>query len=172
MSALRYVPLLPLLLVLGGGAIVTAVVFAMTARRSTSKRAMVVTARLLLGAALVGVLVLTLAGGPGSGVNLVPGAGIARQLDNVNRGLGLMNVAGNVVMFVPIGALLVLGLGKGPLQAAMSGAALSSILEGMQLLLGRSADIDDVLLNTLGAALGAVLAVAVMRRVGDDPAPS
>ena len=36
-------------------------------------------------------------------------------------------------------------------------------LESAQYWIGRAADIDDVLLNTLGAALGAIVAVRVRR---------
>jgi glycopeptide antibiotics resistance protein len=95
-------------------------------------------------------------------VNLVP----LRTISEVARpGLAakaLGQVVGNVLLFVPLGVLL-------PLTAArfrtfrsvfVAGLLLSVSIEGIQLglllgrLMNRAADIDDVILNTIGAALG------------------
>ena len=80
-----------------------------------------------------------------NGLNLVPGAGIAAQFENVNRSLAVANTAGNVLLFLPLGGLLgpVLGWRSG--RAIASAALLSVTIEAMQLLIRRAADIDDVL---------------------------
>ncbi|MGP5497518.1 VanZ family protein [Corynebacterium flavescens] len=70
----------------------------------------------------------------------------------------LFEYAGNTAFFLPFG-LLVFGLTQSVHKTVAAGFALSAVLEAAQyaLALGRS-DIDDLLFNTLGALLGAVLA--------------
>lgn len=114
-SALRYLPVGPVLLVCGVGTVASIMVFAWVARSRGLRRAVVVASRVAL--------------------------------------------AGNVVMFVPIGALAALAFRSGWWRATVSGVALSLLVELLQLVLGRSADVDDVLLNSCGAALGAAVAV-------------
>jgi glycopeptide antibiotics resistance protein len=114
---------------------------------------------LLVGAVLAALAVTMVGSVGGIGVNLVPGAGIRGELDNVNHGLGMLNVLGNMVMFVPIGFLLPLALFWRWQKSSVSCVALSVVMEVAQLAVGRSADIDDVLLNAVGGALGAALGV-------------
>jgi glycopeptide antibiotics resistance protein len=64
---------------------------------------------------------------------------------------------------VPIGFLTVLGLRSGIGSATMLGFVFSGSVESVQYVLGRVADIDDILLNTTGALLGAVCAVVLRR---------
>ena len=71
-----------------------------------------------------------------------------------------MNILGNAFMFVPAGLLAPLALGWGVRRTTLAGLALSVAIEITQLMLGRSADIDDVILNSAGAAAGAAVAVA------------
>jgi glycopeptide antibiotics resistance protein len=78
---------------------------------------------------------------------------------DTSRALGLvLESAANVLLFVPFGAALALrGL---PLaKSAGYGLALSVAIEAAQLLVvsGRTTAVDDVVLNTLGTALGHVL---------------
>ena len=49
------------------------------------------------------ILAVTLGRGGGTGVSLYPGDGIRLQLAHVNRVLGMVNIAGNILMFVPLG---------------------------------------------------------------------
>jgi glycopeptide antibiotics resistance protein len=91
----------------------------------------------------------------------MPGSGIRTALTNVNRDLGLLNLVGNVVMFAPVGFLLPLATRMSLRGAVAVCASLSVSVELLQLMLGRSLDVDDVLLNTLGGALGAAAGVAV-----------
>ena len=95
----------------------------------------------------------------------MPGAGIRAALGNVNRGLGLVNVLGNVAMFVPLGFLLPLATRVGPGGDVALCAALSTSIELSQAMLGRNLDVDDVLLNTLGAAVGATSGGALVALV-------
>lgn len=86
-------------------------------------------------------------------MNLTPGAGIRSALSKVNR-LGMLNVLGNVVMFVPVGLLMPLATRLGFRGVVAACVALSVTVEMLQLTLGRSLDVDDVLLNTLGGGVG------------------
>lgn len=62
----------------------------------------------------------------------------------------------NVVMFVPLGFLLPVAFPKmrSLWKAALTLALLSFAIEFTQYFTGRSADIDDLMLNTLGGILG------------------
>jgi len=125
----------------------------------------------LLLATVVVILAATLTQGqPGvHAVNLRPGHDIRLELTNVNARTGLINVVGNVVMFVPVGALLVAAVGDSVRRAVVGSALLSLTIECCQYQIGRAADVDDVLLNTAGGLLGAVLAataVLTLRRRG------
>lgn len=161
MDSLRYVPL-PLLAAIVAASFVVAVIAATPAirahdRAAGAKRA----AGALLVGALAAILSVTLAsGGSQTGLNLVPFRGIVEQLGNVNPAVGAMNILGNAFMFVPAGLLAPLALGWGVRRTTLAGLALSVAIEVTQLALGRSADIDDVILNSAGAAAGAAVAVA------------
>jgi hypothetical protein len=127
--------------------------------------------QVLLVGALLAVLVVTLPAGPIPGelasersVNLAPGVEIERFLNLADRDVGLLNVVGNVAMFVPVGFLAVIGLRMGVARATLWGMVFSGCVEIVQYGLGRVADVDDILLNTMGAFIGAVVA-AVLRGV-------
>lgn len=84
----------------------------------------------------------------------------------------------NVGLFVPFGFLLALQLGQNRWWVGWAaGAALSCLIEGTQLILlsaTRVADVSDLVTNTLGAGLGAALALLIMlllpERVEKEPA--
>lgn len=65
----------------------------------------------------------------------------------------------NVVLFLPLGFLLPLLWPEWnrPIPVLLYGAAFSLLIEASQLLNIRNTDVDDVLLNTLGAVLGLLL---------------
>jgi len=99
----------------------------------------------------------------GTGLNLVVFREIRRGLDRETP-LGLLNVFGNLLMFVPFGALVAwLSRRRRVLAATSVGLLFSVGIEVTQLGLGRVGDIDDVILNTAGAFLGALLAVTWTR---------
>ena len=165
MDFLRYVPV-PLLAAIVAASFVVAIIAAAVALRAHDRAAATKKAAgALLVGALVAILTVTLAlGGSRTGVNLVPFRGIAEQLGNVNPAVGAMNILGNAFMFVPAGLLAPLALGWGVRRTTLAGLALSVAIEVTQLGLGRSADVDDVILNSAGAAAGAALAVAATIR--------
>jgi glycopeptide antibiotics resistance protein len=105
--------------------------------------------------------------------NLVPFREIARSLTDREPGYGLLNFWGNVVAFIPIGVLGLLAMRssrrRGWLVALASGAGLSALLETCQYGVGRSGDIDDVILNALGVAIGVALACAARRGLPLEP---
>jgi glycopeptide antibiotics resistance protein len=116
-----------------------------------------------LGLYLVALLWLTLAAYPDAGAgarNLVPGRTIA-ACAAAGGGLFVWNVVGNVAAFVPLGLALrggAVGRRWRLRWALAAGAGLSLLIEALQYRGGRRvADVDDVLLNALGALLGAAL---------------
>ena len=122
-------------------------------------------------------LVLTFGDAGGTGLNLELFREIRRALNG--GGSGHLNLVGNVLMFVPVGALVAwLARRARVLTATGVGLLLSVGIEATQLGLGRVGDIDDVVLNAAGAAVGGVLAVAwaAARRPGrvgyDEPRAS
>ncbi|MGC4111297.1 MAG: VanZ family protein [Nocardioides sp.] len=166
----RYLPLAPIPTLIVGVAVV-ALLFLVGLRDSRAVRRL---AAVLLAGSALAILGLTLSGGDeslGRSVNLHPGAGIRVELDNVNHALGVVNVLGNLALFVPFGWLVALlalydpaaRASRGLLRGFMGGLVLSVAVETAQYLLGRSADIDDVLLNTGGALVGAAIGVALSR---------
>ena len=71
---------------------------------------------------------------------------------------------GNIIMFVPFGffpGLLFRSFNWK--RALLSGFCITAFIECWQLCVGRAFDIDDLLLNTLGAFCGWLLALAVQR---------
>lgn len=72
---------------------------------------------------------------------------------------GLQDVIQNVIMLVPLGLLLALG-GVRPRTAALLALLLSCAIEFLQytVVTGRDASLSDVITNTAGAFLGALLA--------------
>ena len=73
----------------------------------------------------------------------------------------------NILLFVPLGLTMALVLGRRlRLIAALAGFALSAVVEYSQRSIpGRVPDIEDVLWNTLGAAIGVII-VALAGRSG------
>ena len=71
---------------------------------------------------------------------------------------------GNIVMFVPFGLFPgLLFRGFGWKRALLTGFCVTAFIECWQLCVGRAFDIDDLLLNTLGAFCGWLLALALRR---------
>lgn len=110
----------------------------------------------------------------GDRLNLEPFATIDRALELGPRSLSFRLLIGNIAAFVPFGILVPMILrSRWSLPAIVIGAiAVSSAIELGQLVasvwLGfayRSTDIDDVILNSLGAVVG-YLAFLRMRIVG------
>lgn len=93
-------------------------------------------------------------------MNFVPFAGIPEMLAYTGSPtLALYNLAGNVVMFMPLGFLVpLLWRPFGAFwRTLVLGGSLSVGIEAAQLFTSRSTDVNDVMLNTLGAVLGWLL---------------
>lgn len=77
----------------------------------------------------------------------------------------LINLAGNIFLFVPLGFLVPLTAPKRSRFGVTVGlaAVLSAGIEIVQYYIGRSADIDDLLLNVFGAVVGFGL-YAILRK--------
>lgn len=81
------------------------------------------------------------------------------QLQGPIAHIAFYNLAGNVVLFIPFGLFIPL-LWKNMRKVCMIGLVALGIplfIEGTQYFIGRSVDIDDVLLNALAIILGYVL---------------
>lgn len=125
----------------------------------------------LLVGSVVAVLTVTLGGvastpgllkEAGATVNLAPFRDIKTVLQGGNGQLILLNIVGNVVMFVPVGLLLGLLLRR-PIVSVGLTWLLSIAIELIQFAAQRAADIDDVMLNGVGAVIGVFFAFAVLR---------
>lgn len=101
-----------------------------------------------------------------SSINLVP----FRQIfayGGLSDGFAVMNLLGNILLFVPVGFLVVLlWQQRQPLVAgALVALAFSLLIEFVQLFSLRGTDIDDVILNTAGGLVGAVICVLIKQLV-------
>lgn len=89
-------------------------------------------------------------------ISLIPFAGIADLLKGGINLHAIINIFGNIVMFMPIGFFVpflwsnLRKLGK----LTLFGFLVSLLIETSQLFLSRGTDIDDLILNTLGTILG------------------
>lgn len=102
-----------------------------------------------------------------SDVNLIPlkttGEFIMGRLSNVASSdaldVSILNLLGNVTLFMPLGFLMPVLWGKCRCikQTLLIGVALSVFIETIQYFVGRSSDIDDVILNTLGCVTGYIV---------------
>lgn len=103
----------------------------------------------------------------GWGINLDPGFTIRSMLEKGSRGQKLVNLAGNVLIFAPMGFLPPVLWKKARHWWAALGlsAGLSCLIEFLQLFLGRSVDVDDLLLNTLGGLLGYLLFCLLPKKI-------
>ncbi len=89
-------------------------------------------------------------------VNFVPFRELAAILQHGSPQFIFENVAGNVLMFAPIGFLAPLVCPKRFhfMKTVLYGFCISLLIECTQLFLLRGTDVDDLLLNTAGTALG------------------
>ncbi|MBD3860812.1 VanZ family protein [Bacillus sp. 28A-2] len=107
-------------------------------------------------------------------VNLMPLQSIYQNLHAYHHGypnLVFLNLAGNILLFVPLGFFLYQAFRTMCWQkAVLAGLFLSTMIEVLQWMFSqsgmitRSSDIDDILLNTVGTALGCTLYQMYRRR--------
>ena len=130
-------------------------------------RAVRVAGAVLLVGGILTVLSTTLRGSsaPTGRVNLVPGASFV-ELFSADYRNAAENVVGNVLLFLPLGFFATIVFGRRLTQVTLAAAALSTCIELTQLALGeRWVDIDDVILNTGGAFVGALAGAGALRVV-------
>ena len=88
---------------------------------------------------------------------LVPLTGILLAFEQGGAAFGVVQVVGNLLLLLPVGALLPAGFGGvGLRHVLVAGLAVSLGIELVQwgMGAGRQPDVDDVWMNTLGAAAG------------------
>ena len=105
--------------------------------------------------------------GSGDNLNLVPFETLRLYWRLLQKGASeallrhaVINLVGNVVMFVPLGWLLpgIWRVFRGVFRTVIFGASLICLVELLQYITGLgSCDVDDLLLNTAGILLGYVI---------------
>lgn len=161
----RYMPLGPVpslaLATVGAAAAIYAAIV-----RSRATRAIAVA---MLAASVMIVLAHTARGALSNddgGFSWRLGESIRAELRSINRSLGLLNVFGNVAMFVPIGWLVaVLSIRRPILVGTFCALLLSASVEVWQMASGSFGDVDDLVLNGLGGFVGAA-AATLLRSLG------
>lgn len=95
-----------------------------------------------------------------SGYNLVPFTEIFRY--KIGSQSFYLNVLGNIVIFIPFGYFISNYIKpKGMLPILIVSALSSMTVEFVQICIGRSFDIDDIILNAVGAIIGFLCYVAL-----------
>lgn len=99
-----------------------------------------------------------------SGINLVPFKEILRY--ELNSNLFYYNVLGNVALFMPFGYIVASYVKPKQIWTnAIIAIVVSTTIEIVQLNIGRSFDIDDIILNTIGCVAGFLIFIA-LRAIG------
>ncbi len=95
-----------------------------------------------------------------SGVNLVPFSEILRY--KIGSKMFNYNVLGNIIMFIPFGYIVSEYVNPKKIWPVIITTLLTSgVIEFVQLKIGRSFDIDDVILNLAGGIIGYLLYIVI-----------
>ena len=90
------------------------------------------------------------------GINYIPFAEISRY--EFGSKLFILNVIGNIAIFIPFGYFITIYLKTNKHLPILSIALITSLcIELVQLYIGRSFDVDDILLNCIGGFIGHLL---------------
>ncbi len=116
----------------------------------------------LLGLMIYLILLFTQTFVVNSGANeikLIPFQIITEQIAAMHDNDGsyflfLFNILGNIGVFIPIGMFIPALFRKNLWGTALTGFYISLVIETVQLPLERTTDVDDLILNTMGAILG------------------
>lgn len=94
------------------------------------------------------------------GNNFIPFKEIMRY--NFGSKYFIWNVVGNVMIFVPFGFFISLYLGSQKLNKPLLITVITSLtIETVQMFIGRSFDIDDIILNCVGGIIGFLLFIGL-----------
>lgn len=95
-----------------------------------------------------------------AGYNIVPFTEILRY--EFGSDLFIYNVVGNILLFIPFGYFVSGYIKASKVPHILTVSVISSlIIEVVQLQIGRSFDIDDILLNVFGAIIGFLLYIGL-----------
>ena len=102
----------------------------------------------------------------GDGGNLVPFRSIGGFFSNFDLDAFMVNIVGNIVMFMPwgFGMILLWGNRRKIFTVCLHSLLLPLFIESAQLFIGRSVDVDDLLLNFIGSCLVACLYALLAER--------
>lgn len=94
------------------------------------------------------------------GYNLIPFTEITRY--EVGSKLFMYNVIGNIVIFIPFGYFVSGYIKASKVSHILAVSVISSLtVEVVQLQIGRSFDVDDIILNVCGAIIGFLLYIGL-----------
>ena len=93
----------------------------------------------------------------GEGINLVPLRTIRGFFRNFQPDIFMINIVGNIAMFLPwgFGMALLWEKNRKTKRIILYSLALPLFIETAQLFIGRTVDVDDLILNFAGGCLGA-----------------
>lgn len=147
-------------------AAVAAVIYAVLHFRNPGLGRKLVFVNMLFALSIMAILFITLypreLGPTGEqNVHLIPFQSIAEMIANAEGpGVLLRNIGLNILLFMPFGFLFGARRtvrSKILLKATLAGLLLSLGVEAVQYFLGRTTDVDDVILNTFGALIGCLV---------------
>ena len=97
-------------------------------------------------------------------LNLTPFRTIRDMLDYATREAIFNNIIMNIVLFMPFGFFMYLVLRK-ELLVSLIGMAVSCLIETLQFIfpIGRTSNIDDVILNVIGTIIGIIIGVLFLK---------
>ena len=100
-------------------------------------------------------------------INLVPFKIIIRDIKSLINGdylIFLINIVGNILLFIPIGILVPMLWKIKDRYVILIGFLISLSIEITQLYLGRVTDVDDLILNTSGVIIGLLVYKCVNKK--------
>ncbi len=102
----------------------------------------------------------------GERVNLVPFRTISTYFCHFIPDVFLVNIVGNIVMFMPwgFGVVLLWKKNRSVGRVLFLCFLITALIEAGQLFIGRSVDVDDLILNFAGGCAGAALCAGIRRR--------
>ena len=97
----------------------------------------------------------------GGGYNIMPFSEMTRYTFGSN--LFMLNVVGNILIFIPFGFFVCVYIKPKRIYSILFiSSIVSASVEFIQLMIGRSFDVDDIILNVFGACLGYLLYVGIL----------